>query len=184
MGFSGRSTQPDPDPVATQEWQDSIRAVEQRLGSEEAKRLLHATLDAAKQAGVDIDVVNTPYLNSIHPDDQGAYPGDLDLGGTPPRRHSMECHDDGHESEQVFRWHWRAYLDLCIGLTRLGNRLQSFLPRQRRRRCWRPLVLARARLTRDLRSGLARRAPHARGNGTLPPRSWRTRVCPPTPTHV
>ena len=79
MGFSGRSTQPDPDPVSTQEWQDSIRAVEQRLGSEEAKRLLHATLDAAKQAGVDIDVVNTPYLNSIHPEDQGAYPGDLDL---------------------------------------------------------------------------------------------------------
>ncbi len=79
MGFSGRSTQPDPDPVATQEWQDSIRAVEQQLGSEEAKRLLHATLEAAKQAGVDIDVVNTPYLNSIHPDDQGAYPGDLDL---------------------------------------------------------------------------------------------------------
>ena len=79
MGFSGRSTQPDPDPVATQEWQDSIRAVEQRLGSEEAKRLLHATLEAAKQAGVDIDVVNTPYLNSIHPEDQGAYPGNLDL---------------------------------------------------------------------------------------------------------
>ena len=51
MGFSGRSTQPDPDPVATQEWQDSIRAVEQRLGSDEAKRLLHATLEAAKQAG-------------------------------------------------------------------------------------------------------------------------------------
>tara|TARA_B110001452_G_scaffold88423_1_gene72394 strand:- start:6313 stop:8922 length:2610 start_codon:yes stop_codon:yes gene_type:complete len=58
---------------------DSIRAVKEQLGEEEARRLLHATLEAAREAGVDVDVVNTPYLNSIHPDDQGTYPGDLDL---------------------------------------------------------------------------------------------------------
>ncbi|MBT5661439.1 MAG: pyruvate dehydrogenase (acetyl-transferring), homodimeric type [Euryarchaeota archaeon] len=58
---------------------DSIRAVKEQLGEEEARRLLHATLGAAREAGVDVDVVNTPYLNSIHPDDQGTYPGNLDL---------------------------------------------------------------------------------------------------------
>ncbi len=79
MGFTRRSTQPDPDPVSTREWMDSIRAVKEQLGEEEARRLLHATLEAAREAGVDVDVVNTPYLNSIHPDDQGTYPGDLDL---------------------------------------------------------------------------------------------------------
>src|SRR5210317_305969 len=79
MGFSRRSTSPDPDPVATQEWEDSIRAVAQHLGPEEAQRLLQATVASAKGAGVSIDVVETPYLNTIHPDDQGAYPGDLDL---------------------------------------------------------------------------------------------------------
>jgi len=79
MGFSRRSTSPDPDPVATQEWRDSIRAVADQLGEDEAKRLLHATVESAKDAGVDIDVVDTPYLNTIHPEDQGSYPGDLDL---------------------------------------------------------------------------------------------------------
>ena len=78
MGFSRRSTSPDPDPVATQEWEDSIRAVAQHLGPEEAQRLLQATVASAKDAGVSIDVVETPYLNTIHPHDQGAYPGDLD----------------------------------------------------------------------------------------------------------
>ena len=76
-GFARRSTQPDPDPVTTQEWRDSIRAVAEQWGEEEARRLLHATVDAAKDAGVDIEVVETPYLNTIHPDDQGTYPGDL-----------------------------------------------------------------------------------------------------------
>ena len=79
MGFTRRSTQPDPDPVSTREGMDSIRAVKEQLGEEEARRLLHATLGAAREAGVDVDVVNTPYLNSIHPDDQGTYPGNLDL---------------------------------------------------------------------------------------------------------
>ena len=77
MGFARRSTQPDPDPVTTQEWRDSIHAVAERWGEGEARRLLHATVEAAKDAGVDIEVVETPYLNTIHPEDQGAYPGDL-----------------------------------------------------------------------------------------------------------
>ena len=77
MGFARRSTQPDPDPVTTQEWRDSIRAVAEQWGEGEARRLLHATVESARDAGVDIEVVETPYLNTIHPDDQGAYPGDL-----------------------------------------------------------------------------------------------------------
>ena len=79
MRFGVRGTLPDPDPVATQEWVDSILAVRDQLGDEEARRILLSTVDAARHAGVDIDVVNTPYLNSIHPDNQGAYPGDLDM---------------------------------------------------------------------------------------------------------
>ena len=77
--FNSRSTTPDPDPVTTQEWRDSIRAVEQAHGPEEARRLLLATVQAANDAGVEIDAVNTAYLNTIHPDDQGAYPGNLAL---------------------------------------------------------------------------------------------------------
>jgi len=77
MRFGIRDTLPDPDPVVTQEWVESILAVAEKLGDEEARRLLLATVDAAQDAGVDIDLVNTPYLNTIHPSMQGTYPGDL-----------------------------------------------------------------------------------------------------------
>ena len=79
MRFGVRGTLPDPDPVATQEWVDSILAVRDQIGEEEARRLLLSTVDAARNAGVEIDVVNTPYMNTLHPDQQGAYPGDLEL---------------------------------------------------------------------------------------------------------
>ena len=79
MGFTRRSTLPDPDPITTKEWQDSVRAVVDQLGHDEAKRLLHASIEVANDLGVGIDVVNTPYLNTIHPEDQGTFPGQLEL---------------------------------------------------------------------------------------------------------
>ena len=65
--------------MTTQEWRDSIRAVERAHGPHEARRLLLETVAAANAAGVDVDVVNTAYMNTVHPDDQGAYPGKLAL---------------------------------------------------------------------------------------------------------
>ena len=79
MRFGVRGTLPDPDPVATQEWIDSILAVRDQIGEEEARRLLYSTVEAARTSGVEIDVVNTPYMNTIHPESQGAYPGDLEM---------------------------------------------------------------------------------------------------------
>ena len=58
---------PDPDPVATQEWVDSILAVRNQIGNEEARRLLLATVRAARESGVDIDLINTPYVNTLSP---------------------------------------------------------------------------------------------------------------------
>ena len=43
LGFESELNLPDPDPVATQEWVDSILAVRNQLGNEEARRLLLAT---------------------------------------------------------------------------------------------------------------------------------------------
>ena len=37
------------------------------------------TISAAKEEGVEIDVVNTPYLNTIHPSGEPNYPGDLEM---------------------------------------------------------------------------------------------------------
>ena len=74
-----RSNLPDPDPIFTKEWIESILAVNKNLGPQEARRLLLETVQAAIDAGVDIDVVNTPYTNTIAVENQGHYPGDLAL---------------------------------------------------------------------------------------------------------
>ena len=58
MGFESELNLPDPDPVATQEWVDSILAVRNQLGNEEARRLLLATVRAARESGVDINLVH------------------------------------------------------------------------------------------------------------------------------
>jgi pyruvate dehydrogenase E1 component len=79
LGFESDSVLPDPDPVSTQEWIDSILAVQGQQGNEEARRLLLATMAAAKSAGVDIDSINSPYLNTISPINQGTYPGNLEM---------------------------------------------------------------------------------------------------------
>tara|TARA_X000001036_G_scaffold440126_1_gene494694 strand:- start:11041 stop:13713 length:2673 start_codon:yes stop_codon:yes gene_type:complete len=79
VGFESDSVLPDPDPISTQEWVDSILAVQGQHGNEEARRLLLATMSAAKSAGVDIDAINSPYLNTISPSRQGTYPGNLEL---------------------------------------------------------------------------------------------------------
>ena len=74
-----RDVLPAPAPEQTLEWQEAIRAVRAALGPERAHRLLMQTIGAAREEGVDIDVVNTPYLNTIHPSQQPQYPGDLDM---------------------------------------------------------------------------------------------------------
>ncbi|MAR94606.1 MAG: pyruvate dehydrogenase (acetyl-transferring), homodimeric type [Euryarchaeota archaeon] len=79
MGFESDSVLPDPDPISTQEWVDSILAVQGQQGNEEARRLLLATMSAAKSAGVDIDAINSPYINTISPSSQGVYPGNLEM---------------------------------------------------------------------------------------------------------
>jgi len=79
VGFESDSVLPDPDPISTQEWVDSILAVQGQQGNEEARRLLLATMSAAKSAGVDIDAINSPYINTISPSSQGVYPGNLEM---------------------------------------------------------------------------------------------------------
>ena len=74
-----RDVLPDPDPEQTLEWQEAIRAVSDALGPERAHRLLLETIGAAQQEGIEIDVVNTPYLNTIHPSEEPSYPGDLEI---------------------------------------------------------------------------------------------------------
>ncbi|MEC7545175.1 MAG: pyruvate dehydrogenase (acetyl-transferring), homodimeric type, partial [Candidatus Thermoplasmatota archaeon] len=67
------------DPQHTEEWKDSIRQVIEKLGNNEAERILLETLAEANKNGLEIRPVSTPYLNTIHPDQQPTYPGNLTI---------------------------------------------------------------------------------------------------------
>ena len=70
----------DPDPTETAEWLDSLEAVIQRDGPERAAQLLDQLLRRASQERLPLRWrFNTPMQNTIFPQDQPAYPGDLEL---------------------------------------------------------------------------------------------------------
>ena len=72
--------QPDPDPTETQEWVDSIESVVHYQGVERAHYLLGKVHEHLQVDGVQLPyLVQSPYVNTIPPNLQPAYPGDLDL---------------------------------------------------------------------------------------------------------
>jgi len=77
-----RSALPDPDEGETEEWRESILSVEENLGAARARHLLQETVTAANSVGVPVgELTQTAYVNTIHPDDQNNYPGNLQMEG-------------------------------------------------------------------------------------------------------
>ncbi|MDG1524615.1 MAG: hypothetical protein P8Q90_00895, partial [Candidatus Thalassarchaeaceae archaeon] len=75
-----RSALPDPDEGETEEWRESILSVEENLGTARARHLLQETVAAANSVGVPVgELTHTAYVNTIHPDDQTPYPGNLQM---------------------------------------------------------------------------------------------------------
>jgi pyruvate dehydrogenase E1 component len=71
---------PDIDPTESQEWQDAIDDVIQRDGPDRAHYLLDKAVQQARAAGAQLPFsATTPYQNTIGPDDQAEFPGDLDM---------------------------------------------------------------------------------------------------------
>ena len=70
---------PDEDPIQTHEWELSVKEVVEQQGAQRAERLLHSAVAAGAESGIDIDTTTTPYLNTIAPDMQGSYPGDIEM---------------------------------------------------------------------------------------------------------
>ncbi len=70
----------DHDPVETQEWVDSLRAVLQHAGPERAKYLLGKLRDEALRTGtMPPFLATTPYRNTILPEQEAKSPGNRDL---------------------------------------------------------------------------------------------------------
>ena len=70
----------DLDPLETREWLDALDSVVTFDGSDRATFLLDELLSGARRSGVPVPYsANTPYLNTIPPNREPQYPGDLAL---------------------------------------------------------------------------------------------------------
>ncbi len=71
---------PDGDPRETAEWLESLESVVETAGPERAAFLLRALIARAKRRNVGLPALTrTPYVNTIVPDDEPAFPGDEKL---------------------------------------------------------------------------------------------------------
>jgi len=67
----------DNDPQETQEWIESIEDALEEHGYERTRFLLETLIDYAQSKGARLPFnTNTPYLNTILPEQQPEYPGD------------------------------------------------------------------------------------------------------------
>src|SRR5574337_263961 len=72
----------DPDAGETREWKDALAAVIEAEGPQRAHALLEQLLEHARENGIDMPFsANTAYINTIPPDQQEGYPGNLELEG-------------------------------------------------------------------------------------------------------
>ena len=70
----------DQDPQETREWQEAFEAVVEFEGTEKARHLITQMIELARQHGIDTPyAVTTPYINTIPPEKEPQYPGDLQL---------------------------------------------------------------------------------------------------------
>jgi len=68
----------DADPQETAEWIESLDAVVEEGGTERGEFLLTKLMDRARQKGMSAPgSISTPYINTIPPEEEPAYPGDL-----------------------------------------------------------------------------------------------------------
>ncbi len=70
----------DQDPQETQEWLNALEAVVEFEGSDKAQYLIGSLIESARKHGIDTPYsANTPYLNTIAPEEQPKYPGNREL---------------------------------------------------------------------------------------------------------
>jgi pyruvate dehydrogenase E1 component len=68
---------PDIDPAETQEWMESLQSVMRDRGIVRARYLIRALWERARSLGLGMpELVQTPYINTIPPDQEPPFPGD------------------------------------------------------------------------------------------------------------
>ncbi|HUK13355.1 MAG TPA: hypothetical protein VLW17_08630, partial [Thermoanaerobaculaceae bacterium] len=69
----------DIDPGETREWIESLDSVFETEGPERARFLLRKILKRARMQHLGIEVVQTPYINTISPEQEPEFPGDEEM---------------------------------------------------------------------------------------------------------
>jgi pyruvate dehydrogenase E1 component len=70
----------DPDPLETEEWLEALEDVMRHAGPERAAQLLGRLVQEARMEGAPVPVSNqTPYVNTIQPEDEAPIPGDPEV---------------------------------------------------------------------------------------------------------
>ena len=69
----------DADPQETREWIESLDAVLEREGPERAKFILRKVLKRARIQHLGLDLIQTPYINTISPEQEAPFPGDEEM---------------------------------------------------------------------------------------------------------
>lgn len=70
----------DIDALETKEWLEALESVVRTEGVERAQFLLEQVLEQARLEGVDMPTgITTNYINTIPPQQEPAYPGDVNL---------------------------------------------------------------------------------------------------------
>jgi pyruvate dehydrogenase E1 component len=71
---------PDIDPEETQEWVDSLQAVVRDRGTKRARMLVRSLLQHARAFNLGMpELVQTPYINTISPEQEPSFPGDEEM---------------------------------------------------------------------------------------------------------
>ena len=75
-----RSNGADIDPIETQEWLDSLTAIISKDGSDRAHYILKKLIDETYKEGINKPLTrNTPYINTIAPENEVKSPGDQNI---------------------------------------------------------------------------------------------------------
>src|SRR4029077_18788688 len=69
----------DSDVLETREWLASLDGVLQTQGPDRARFLINTLKSRAAHDGIVTDTLNTPYVNTIPPEQQPAFPGDREI---------------------------------------------------------------------------------------------------------
>src|SRR5829696_1061446 len=122
----------DIDRQETTEWVEALDSVVVNDGVERAGDLLDRVLEHARSSGAyDGTVAPSAYINTIPPERENPYPGDL-AGAPHPRDHPLERDGDRAARQRGVLGAGRAHRLLPVGRDALRGRLQPLLARARR----------------------------------------------------